>query len=45
VTTLVSPVCQTEETSSDLANKRSINGVLKHVTHASQNLLSSKGPL
>lgn len=33
------------ETSSDLANKRSINGAVKHVTQASQNLLRSNSPL
>ncbi|KAM3624256.1 uncharacterized protein V6R79_021163 [Siganus canaliculatus] len=33
------------ETSSDLANKRSINGAVKRVTHASQNLLRSNSPL
>lgn len=33
------------QTSSDLANKRSINGAVKRVTHASQNLLRSKSPL
>lgn len=33
------------ETSSDLANNRSINGAVKHVTQASQNLLRSNSPL
>lgn len=36
---------QTGETSSDLANKRSINGAVERVTHASQNLLRSNNPL
>lgn len=32
-------------TSSDLANKHSINGAVERVTHASQNLLRSNSPL
>lgn len=39
VTTHMSPACQS---SSDLANKHSINGAPRRVTHASQNLLRSK---
>lgn len=41
----VSQGYQTGETSSDLANKRSINGAVERVTHASQNLLRSNNPL
>lgn len=41
----VSQGYQTGETSSDLANKRSINGAVERVTHASQNLLRSNSPL
>lgn len=41
----VSEAYQTGETCSDLANKPSINGAVKRVTHASQNLLRSNSPL